>query len=68
MNLSTFQQGANHLGGIQVRPTRASKEQARSGSPLLTRSLTDKKKEICRLDEISMNVLTNTSTEPTHKI
>jgi len=41
----------NHLGGIQAEPTRASKEQALSGSPLRTRALSDKKKGISRLDE-----------------
>jgi len=44
MNPPTFQRGANHLGGIQVRPTSASEEQARSRSPLLTRALPIKRK------------------------
>jgi hypothetical protein len=40
----------------------------RSGSPLLTRALADIKEMISRRREISTNLLTNTTTEPTHKI
>jgi len=72
MNPPTFPQRHRHLGGIQVRPTCISRKdtqpvsgEERSGSPLLTRTLTDKKKKTSRLDEkeISTNVLPNTTTE-----
>jgi len=58
----------NHLGGIQVRPTRASEEKARSGSPLLTRALIDKRKGFLASMKGNQpeNALTNTTTKNPH--
>jgi len=54
-----------HLGGIQTRVTTSHAE-----SPDLTTTLSLQKKEDFspHREEISMKILTNTPTEPTHKI
>jgi len=50
--------------------TQIPREKERSGSPLLTRTLADKKKGFLdpKGKKISTNILTSTTTEPTHKI
>jgi len=57
--------GSMHLGGIQTRVTISHAE-----SPGLTTTLSLQKKEDFspNREEISTNILTNTPTEPTHKI
>jgi len=72
MNPPTFPQRCRHLGEIQVQLTRISpkgtqlpQEKERSGSPLLSRALADKKKGISEQEEMSTDFLTNPTTAET---
>jgi len=77
MNLPTFQRVATTSEESKSDPpvprgedSTLPHEKVQSGSQLLTRTLVDKKEEdfSSQQREISTNILTYTTTEPTHKI